>query len=76
MKAWNTILMKMQLCKNTYYYDESGALQKNVSVTLDGVAYTVNEKGVASVTEQTAEAEAEAVTPEETADGAAPADVL
>ncbi len=61
---------------NTYYYDESGALQKNVSVTLDGVAYTVNEKGVASVTEQTAEAEAEAVTPEETADGAAPADVL
>ena len=34
---------------NTYYYDATGALQKNVTVTIDDVVYEVNDKGIAAV---------------------------
>lgn len=33
---------------NTYYYDASGALQKNVTVEIDGVTYEVNKNGIAA----------------------------
>ena len=33
---------------NTYYYDETGALQKNITVNIDGVEYTVDKKGIAT----------------------------
>ena len=37
---------------NTYYYDASGALQKNVTVTIDDVTYEVNKKGIATIVPQ------------------------
>lgn len=37
---------------NTYYYDVSGALQKNVTVTIDDVTYEVNKKGIATIVPQ------------------------
>lgn len=33
---------------NTYYYDATGALQKNVTVTIDDIVYEVNDKGIAT----------------------------
>ena len=36
---------------NTYYYDENGALQRDVTVTIDGITYEVNKDGVAAAVE-------------------------
>ena len=42
---------------NTYYYDAAGALQKNVTVEVDGVTYEVNKNGVATAVPVEAPAE-------------------
>lgn len=43
---------------NVYYYDPAtGALQRNVTVTVDGVNYAVNKNGVAAVVEEAPAAE-------------------
>ena len=64
---------------NVYYYDPAtGALQRNVTVNVDGTDYTVDESGIAAVAAPPAEPVPEAeptpeAAPAETADGAAEA---
>ncbi len=56
---------------NIYYYDPAtGALQRNVTVNVDGTDYTVDGNGIAAVAAPPAEPAPEAA-PAETADGAA-----
>lgn len=57
----NAVMMRGLVTRpdgNVYYYDPTtGALQRNVTVTVEGVTYEVNEKGIAAAVDPEAPAE-------------------
>ncbi len=75
----NAVMMRGLVTRpdgNVYYYDPAtGALQRNVTVTVEGVTYEVNGNGIAAavVPEAPAEPAPEAAAPAETAPEAPPA---
>lgn len=73
----NAVMMRGLVTRpdgNVYYYDPAtGALQRNVTVTVDGVNYEVNKKGIATAIVPEPPAEPEAA-PAEAAPEAAPAE--